>query len=114
MEITIKNMVVLQESKESDVVNKVTSQGDGTTDGTRSVDGRSMQYKSSCFRCEGSHSAQTCSFKELNCFYCKRTVFGHLKGRDSCRFSGTCPEHQKQHHDEVQRYQLARLYDQNN
>ena len=39
MEITSKYMAVLQESKESDAVNKVTSQGDGTTNGTRHVDG---------------------------------------------------------------------------
>ena len=79
MEITSKNMAVLQESKESDAVNKVTSQGDGTTDGTRRVNGRSMQYKSSCFRCGGSHNAQTCRFKELNCFYCKQK--GHIAER---------------------------------
>ena len=40
--------------------------------------------------------------------------YSTFKGRDSCRFSGTCSEHQKQHHDEVQGYQLARFYDQNN
>ena len=45
MEITSKNMAVLQESKESEAVNKVTLQGDGTTDGTSRLDRRSMQYK---------------------------------------------------------------------
>ncbi|XP_068684312.1 uncharacterized protein [Montipora foliosa] len=65
MEITSKNMAVLQELKESEAVNKVTLQGDGTSEGTRRVDGRSMQYKSSCFRCGGNHSAQICRFKEL-------------------------------------------------
>ena len=79
MEITSKNMAVLQKSKESDAVNKLTLQGDGTTDGSRRVDGRSMQYKSSCFRCGESHSAQTCRFKELNCFYCKQN--GHIAAR---------------------------------
>ena len=54
MEITSKNMAVLQESRESEAVNKVTLQGDGTTDGTRRVDGRSMQYKSSCFSFGGN------------------------------------------------------------
>ena len=76
MEITSKNMAVLQESKESEAVNKVSLQGDAATDGTRRVDGRSMQYKSSCFRCGGNHSAQTCRFKELNCLYCKEK--GHI------------------------------------
>lgn len=38
-----------------------------------------MQYKSSCFRCGGNHSAQTCRFKELNCFYCKQK--GHIAER---------------------------------
>lgn len=42
MEITTKNMAVLQESKELEAVNKVTLQGDGTTDGMRRVDGRNM------------------------------------------------------------------------
>ena len=42
MEITSKNMAVLQESKESEAVNKVTLQGDGATDGTSRLDGRSM------------------------------------------------------------------------
>ena len=79
MEITSKNMAVLQESKESEAVNKVTLQGDGTTDGASRLDGRSMQYKSSCFRCGGNHSAQTCRFKELNCFYCKQK--GHIAER---------------------------------
>ena len=65
MEVTSKNMAVLQELKESEAVNKVTLQGDGTSKGTRPVDGRSMQYKSSCFRCGGNHSAQICRFKEL-------------------------------------------------
>ena len=68
-------MAVLQESKESEAVNKVTLQGDETTDGTRRVDGRSMQYKFSCFRCGGNHSAQTRRFKELNCFYPKQKGF---------------------------------------
>ena len=76
MEITSKNMAVLQESKESEAVNKVTLQGDGTTDATSRLDGRSMQYKSYCFRCGGNHSSQTCRFKELNCFYCKQK--GHI------------------------------------
>ena len=75
MEISSKNMAVLQESKESEAVNKVTLQGDGTS----RLDGRSMQYKSSCFRCGGNHSAQTCRFKELNCFYCKQK--GHIAKR---------------------------------
>ena len=79
MEITSKNMAVLYESKESEAVNKVTLQGDETTDGTSRVDGQSMQYKSSCFRCGGNHSAQTCRFKELNCFYCKQK--GHIAER---------------------------------
>ena len=79
MEITSKNMAVLQESKESEAVNKVTFQGDGTTDGTSRLDGRSMQYKSSCFRCGGNHSAHICRFKELNCFYCKQK--GHIAER---------------------------------
>ena len=83
MEITSKNMAVLQESKSLEAVNKVAVQGDGTTDGTRRVDGRNMQYKSSRFRCGGNHSAQTCRFKELNCFYCKQR--GHIADR--------CPNH---------------------
>ena len=45
-------------SKEAEAVNE----------GTRCVDGRSMQYKSSCFRRGGNHSVQSCRFKELNCF----------------------------------------------
>ena len=72
METTSKNMAVLQELKELEAVNKVTLQGNATTDGTRRVDGRSMQYRSSCFRCGGNHGAQTYRFKELNCFYCKQ------------------------------------------
>ena len=46
MEITSKSMAVLQESKESEAVNMATLQGDGTSEGTRSVDGRRMQYRS--------------------------------------------------------------------
>ena len=46
MEITSKSMAVLQESKESEAVNMATLQGDGTSEGTRRVDGRRMQYKS--------------------------------------------------------------------
>ena len=72
-------MAVLQESKESEAVNKVTLQWDESSHGTRRVDGRSMQYKSCCFRCGGNHSAQTCRFKELNCFYCKQK--GHIIDR---------------------------------
>ena len=79
MEVTSKNMAVLQESKASEAVNKVTLQGDGTTDGTRRVDGRNMQYKSSCLRCGGNPDAQTCRFKELNCFYCMKK--GHIADR---------------------------------
>ena len=56
MGITSKNMVVLQEPKVMKAVNKVTLQGDETIDGIRHVDGRSIQYKSSCFRCGGNHS----------------------------------------------------------
>ena len=37
-----------------------------------------------------------------------------FKGKDSCGFCGMCPEEQEQDHYEVQRYQLARLYDQDN
>lgn len=79
MEITSKNMAVLQESKETVAVHKVTFQADGTMDGKKRVDGRSMQSKPSCFRCGGYHSAQTCRFKELNCFYCKQK--GHIADR---------------------------------
>ena len=83
MEITSKNMAVLQESKELEAVNKVTLQQEGTTKGTRHVDGQSMQYKSSCFMCGGNHSAQTCRFKELNGFYCKQ----------KCHIVNRCPNH---------------------
>ena len=79
MEITSKNMAVLEESKESEAVNKVTLQGDGTIDGTSRVDERSMQYKSFCFRCGENHSAQICTFKERNCIYCKQK--GHIAER---------------------------------
>ena len=65
MEVTMKNMTVLQESKESVSVNKVTVQADGTN-------GRRIPRRSVCFRCGGSHSAQTCRFKDLNCYYCKQ------------------------------------------
>ena len=82
VEITSKNMAVLHESKESEAVNKVTLPGDWTTDGTRRVHGRSMQYKSPCFRCGRNHSAQSCRFKELNCSYCKQK--GHI--------ADTCPD----------------------
>ena len=69
MEITMQNMAVLQESKESEAVNQVTVQADG----------RRIPRKSPCFRCGGNHSAQTCRFKELNCFYCKQK--GHIADR---------------------------------
>ena len=46
MEITPKNMAVLQESKESEAVNKVTLQEAETTDRTRRLDGQSTQCKS--------------------------------------------------------------------
>lgn len=72
MEITSQNMAVLQESKESKTVNKVTVQAEA-------VDGRRMPYKTFCFRCGGNFSAQTCRFKELNCFSCKQK--GHSADR---------------------------------
>ena len=61
MEITSQIMPVLQGSKESETVNKVTVQAEG-------ADGRRMSYKTFCFRCGVNQSAQTCRFKELNCF----------------------------------------------
>ena len=69
MEITMQNMAVLQESKESEAVNQVTVQADG----------RRIPPKSPCFRCGGNHSAQACRFKEMNCFYCKQK--GHIADR---------------------------------
>lgn len=81
MEITSKNMAVLQDSKDSEAVNKVILQADGTTEGKRWMDARSIKYKSSCFRCGGNHSASTCRFRELNCYYCKQK--GHIVDRCS-------------------------------
>ena len=63
MEITSQNVAILQESKESETVNKVTVQVEG-------ADGRRIQTL--CFRCGGNHSAQTCRFKKLNCNFCKQ------------------------------------------
>ena len=72
MEVTMKNMTVLQESKESESVNKVTVQAEGT-------DGHRRPRRLVCFRCGGNHSAQTCRFKDLNCYYCKQK--GHIADR---------------------------------
>ena len=72
MEVTMKNVTVLQESKESESVNKVTVQAQGT-------DGRRIQCKSVCFRSGGNHTAQTCRFKDLNCYDCKQK--GHIDDR---------------------------------
>ena len=68
----MKSMTVLQESKVSESVNKVTVQPEGT-------DGRRIPRRSVCFRCGGNHSAQTCRFKDLNCYYCKQK--GHIEDR---------------------------------
>ena len=65
-------MTVLQESKESESVNNVTVQVEGTDD-------RRIPRKSACFRCGGNHSAQTRRFKDLNCYYCKQK--GHVADR---------------------------------
>ena len=65
MEVTMKNMTVLQESKEAESVNKVTVQAEGTA-------GRRIPRRSVCPRCGGNHSVQTCQFKDLNCYYCKQ------------------------------------------
>ena len=72
MEVTMKNMTVLQESKESESVNKITVQAEGT-------DGRHIPRRSVCFRCGGNHSAQTCRFKDLNCYHCQQK--GHIADR---------------------------------
>lgn len=42
---------------------------------------------------------------------CNAANWSKLQGKDSCGFSGICPEQQEQDHDHVQSYQLARLYD---
>ena len=83
MEITSQNVSVLQESKESKTVNKVTVQAEA-------VDGRRMRYKTFCFRCGGNFSAQTCRFKELNCFSCKqkRHSAGRCPNRNSPQSRG--------------------------
>ena len=79
MEITTKNMAVLQEAKLSEAVNQVTMQPNGTKAGKKWADDRRTPNKSLCFRCGGNHSAQTCRFKELNCYYCKQR--GHIADR---------------------------------
>ena len=71
MDVTMKNMTVLQESK-SELVNKVMVQAEG-------MDGRHIPRRSVCFRCGGNHSAQTCRFKDLNCYHCKQK--GHIADR---------------------------------
>ena len=47
MEITLKNMAVLQESKELEPFGKVTLQADGAMDEKKWVEGQSVQHKSS-------------------------------------------------------------------
>ncbi|KAL9960436.1 hypothetical protein ACROYT_G033892 [Oculina patagonica] len=79
MEITTQNMAVLQEAKLSEVVNQVTMQADVTKAAKKWADDRRTPNKALCFRCGGNHSAQTCRFKELNCYYCKQR--GHIADR---------------------------------
>ena len=73
MEITSKNMAVLQKLRESEAVKKATLQADGARDGKKRVEGRIVQHKSSCVRCGGFHSAKTCRFKELFLLQTKRS-----------------------------------------
>ena len=73
MEATMKNMTVLQESKESESANKLTVQAKGT-------DGHPIPRRSACFRYGGNHSAQICRFKDLNCYFCQPN--GHIA--DKC------------------------------
>ena len=79
MEITTQNMALLQVAKLSEGVNQVTMQADGTKAGMKWADDRRKRNKALCFGCGGNHSAQTCMFKELNCYYCKQR--GHIADR---------------------------------
>ena len=79
MEITTKNMAVLQEAKLSEAVNQVSVQADGTKTGKKWADDRRTPNKALCFRCGGNHTAQTCRLKELN--------YGKQRGH----FADRCP-----------------------